>query len=199
MLEEEREELAREARYLAAQGLVAGREGNLSVRRGDLVAIKGTGVRMLDASPGDFSVIDMLGKHLEGPRPSSEYRMHIMIYGARPDIGAVVHVHPAFTISLRALGIAPEPSTEEAKLYYGRVCSVPPIDPGTEELASAVARAASSGCNAVLLEGHGLVFSAAELKDAVDGAVAEERSSQVQFMGAISDLLQKIYFTCARS
>ncbi|MFP3285617.1 MAG: class II aldolase/adducin family protein [Nitrososphaeria archaeon] len=197
MLDEDREELAREARYLALQGLVAGREGNLSVRRGGLVAIKGTGVRMLDAGPRDFSVIDIEGRVLEGPRPSSEFRMHLGIYAARPDVGAIVHVHPPYTLSLRALGVAPEPFTEEARLYYDRVCVVPRLPPGGEELASASASAASSGCRAILLEGHGLVFAAGGLKEAVDGAVAEERSSQVQFMSVISELLQKIYLSCA--
>ncbi|MGC8556097.1 MAG: class II aldolase/adducin family protein [Conexivisphaera sp.] len=199
MLDDLKEELAREARYLAQQGLVAGREGNLSVRRADNVVIKGTGVRMLDASPADFSVVDLSGRHIEGPRPSSEVRMHLGVYGARPDAGAIVHVHPAYTLSLAALGIRPEPYTEEARLYYDRVCAVPRLPPGSLELASAVASVASSGCSAILLEGHGLVFVARDLKDAVDGAVAEERSSQVQFMSAMSDLLQKIYLSCGRS
>ncbi|MGC8773063.1 MAG: class II aldolase/adducin family protein [Conexivisphaera sp.] len=196
MLEDLREELAREARYIAIQGLVAGREGNISARRGDLIAIKATGVRMLDASPADFSVMDVKGRVLEGPSPSSEYRMHLMIYAASEAAGAVVHAHPPYTLSLASAGAWPSPSTEEARLYYDRVCDVRRLPPGSEELARAVSEAASSGCRAILLRDHGIVFVARDLKDAVDGAVAEERSSQVQFMSTILDLLQKIYLSC---
>ncbi len=198
MLEDLKEELARESRYLALQGLVAGREGNLSARRGELVVIKGTGVRMLDASPSDFSVLDVGGRLIEGPPPSSEFRMHLMLYASSPSIGAVVHVHPPYTLSLEAAGIWPEPRTEEAKLYYDRVCEVPRLPPGSLELARAVAEAAGGGCRAMLLRGHGLVFAAPSLKEAVDGAVAEERSSQVQFMSTMLDVLQKIYLSSLR-
>ena len=182
MLEREKSALARESRYLAAEGLVAGREGNVSLRVGDFIVIKASGVRMLNARPKDFSVITIDGKHVEGPEPSSEYRMHIEIYKARDDVRAVVHTHPPYTLALSMAGRSLRPITLEARMYYDHVCEVGVVKPGSEELAREVANRVKKGCKVILLREHGLVSVGSSIKEAVDRTLAEERSAQVQYL-----------------
>ncbi len=182
MLEEVKRSLAREARYLALQGLVAGREGNISHRVDDKVVIKGTGVRMLSARSSDFAVMTADGSYLEGPPPSSEYRMHLMAYRADPGIRAVVHVHPPYTLVLLRIGVEPKPHTLEAESYYSRVCITGRLSPGSMELASGVSGLISTGCNVIALMDHGIVTVGSSVGEAVDRAAAEERSSQVQLL-----------------
>src|SRR5258708_38403217 len=61
MLEAEREQVASACRRLAAEGLVVGTAGNVSVRAGDLVAITPTGANLADLSADQVSVVDLEG------------------------------------------------------------------------------------------------------------------------------------------
>lgn len=182
MFEREKALLAKESRYLASEGLVAGREGNISMRVGDFVIIKASGARMLDINPEDFSVLTVGGEFVEGPEPSSEYRMHVEIYRRRGDVSSVVHTHPPYTLALSMAGHELLPVTQEARMYYDRVCSVGVLKPGSVELALEVAERVEKGCNVVLLREHGLVVVGSSLKEAVDRCVAEERAAQVQYL-----------------
>ena len=185
MFEDRKRELAKESRYLALQGLVAGREGNLSVRLGDYIIIKSSGARMLSIKPSSFSVLTISGELVEGPPPSMEYRMHLGVYKVRRDVGAVVHVHPPYTLALLAAGRSLAPATLEAKLYYSDVCVVKELEPGSEELAREVSEKAAEGCKVIALLNHGLVSLGENLKEAVDRAVAEERSAQVKLLSEL--------------
>ena len=196
MFEEVKRSLAREARYLALQGLVAGREGNISRRVGDKVVIKGSGVRMLSARSKDFAVINIDGDRLEGPPPSSEYRMHLMVYGADPNARAVVHVHPPYTLALLRIGVEPKPYTLEAEHYYSLVCNAGRLPPGSLELAKKVSEFVSEGCNVITLMDHGMVTVGSSVDEAVDRAAAEERSSQVQLLSLLG---QKNLFSSRKS
>src|SRR5437773_8853503 len=84
-------------RQLAAHGLIAGRDGNLSVRVGPqrvLVTPSGHIKSLLTA--GDMVEVDLAGKPRSRGRrkPTSELDLHLRILRHRPDIQAVVHAHP---------------------------------------------------------------------------------------------------------
>jgi L-fuculose-phosphate aldolase len=83
-------------RQLAAGGLIAGRDGNLSVRLGpDRVLVTPSGLIKSLLTPGDMVEVDLSGRRRRGRRkPTSELDLHLRILNKRPDVGAVVHAHP---------------------------------------------------------------------------------------------------------
>ncbi len=78
-------QLVRYSRRAHERGLTAAFGGNLSVRSGNLVFIKATGAVMDEMTAGgQVAVIDMNGRQISGGvRPSSEYRLHLEVYGGR--------------------------------------------------------------------------------------------------------------------
>lgn len=153
----EREVLIKACRILAEQRLIRATEGNLSLREEEEVIITPTGVRKAELEVKDLSVIDLDGNHLEGPRPSSEYRLHLEIYKRRPDVNAIVHAHPEFAAALSIAGVSLEfPVLSEAVAYLGPVPNVPHALPSTQDLA-VMAAEYTKKYDALLLSNHGAV------------------------------------------
>ena len=69
----------------------------------------------------------------------------------------------------------------EASIRVGCVTDVPPLTPGSEELASATAEALkASGCRAAVLKRHGVVtYSARDVYEALDAAEALADAARV--------------------
>lgn len=101
---EARNALTTVMRALAAAGLNQGATGNASVRHETGMLITPTGVAP-EALTDDAHVV--MG--LDGARaaaqatPSSEWHFHAAIYLARPEVGAVVHVHSPHATALACL------------------------------------------------------------------------------------------------
>lgn len=125
-------------RRLYDRGLIAGPDGNVSVRLGDnRVLVTPAGMSKVDVAPGDLVELDLAGKSPKGAqRPSSEVALHLRIYARRPDVGAVVHAHPPTATGFAVAGIAlRECVLPEVIFQVGWVPLVPYATPGTEALA----------------------------------------------------------------
>jgi len=85
------------------QGINQGSAGNVSVRFDDGFLITPSGLAYDKLIPGDIVYIRMDGSHEGLLTPSSEWRMHLDIYAARPEAGAVIHAHSTFATSLSCL------------------------------------------------------------------------------------------------
>jgi L-fuculose-phosphate aldolase len=97
-----REAIVSACQELSRGGLVVGTAGNVSVREGDLVAVTPTGVRYAALTPELVGVHRLDGTAVEAPlQPTSELPLHLAVYRARPDAGAVVHTHPVAATALR--------------------------------------------------------------------------------------------------
>lgn len=89
---------------LARTGLSPQRSGNISARVGDVVLITPSGVGYEDLLPGDIVALSLDGSVASGRfAPSSEAPMHLAIYRARPDVGAIVHAHSDYAVTLAVL------------------------------------------------------------------------------------------------
>ncbi len=86
-----------------AQGINQGNAGNVSVRTGDGFLITPSGLSYDKLTPGDIVYMGMDGSHEGLLTPSSEWRMHLDIYAARPEASAVIHAHSTFATSLSCL------------------------------------------------------------------------------------------------
>ncbi len=90
-LAEARAAVAAMSRLVYDRGLTAAAGGNISVRASDLVVITPAGWSLRALNPSLIAVIDLEGRHLEGPPPSSERLLHLAVYHRRPGVTAILH------------------------------------------------------------------------------------------------------------
>jgi L-fuculose-phosphate aldolase len=169
MLERERERVAASARRLAADGLVTGTAGNVSVRAGEMVAVTPTGARLDEVKPQQVAVVGLDGALLEGElAPSSELGLHLGIY-RRGDAAAVVHTHSPFATALACV-IDELPVVHYQTLGLGGPIRVAPYATfGTPELA-ALTLTALEGRSAALMANHGAIAVGPDLDTAMEHA-----------------------------
>ena len=154
LLEQERAQLVEYCRRMQADELTVGTSGNLSVRRGDHVAITPSGAAYEDLTPGSICVIDVDGQQVEGTlEPSSEVPMHTAVY-RRTDAVAVVHTHPLYASALSVLIDELPPVHYMIALLGGPVRVAPYATYGSTELAENSVTA-MDGRFGALLQNHG--------------------------------------------
>jgi len=156
-------------RQLAARGLVAGRDGNLSVRLGpERALVTPSGVLKSLVSPADMVEVDLSGKvRGRGSRkPTSELELHVRILRHRPDVQAVVHAHPPAATGFAVAGEAiPANLLPELIFVVGPVALVPYGTSGTPDLGDQVVPYLDKH-DALLLASHGAVTMGRSLDEA---------------------------------
>jgi L-fuculose-phosphate aldolase len=183
MLEDARWTVANRAAHLDDR--TPGRSGNLSLRRGDRVAVTPSGLPYADLTPDEVAVVDLQGGQEWGQHvPSSETPMHAAIYRA-VDAGAIVHAHTPWATTLAALR-EPVPPVHYALARAGG--QVPVAEYGTfgsdalaENAAAAMDRSGTSAC---LLANHGLIATGRDLDAAFDTLEAVEFTARVALQAA---------------
>ncbi|MFY1674207.1 class II aldolase/adducin family protein [Plantactinospora sp. WMMB334] len=108
-----------------------------------------------DAVPGDGPGPPTGVTPSHGILPSSEVELHLAAYRARPDVNAIVHLHPQTVLLLDALGEQIRLVSTDHGFYLRRVARVPFRPPGTTELAALAADASRDGTNCLVLSRHG--------------------------------------------
>ena len=151
------EEIVTVCRRLYDRGLIAGQDGNVSVRLDSgHILVTPAGLSKVDVTPDSLVELAPDGSPVTlGRSASSEVGMHLCIYRARPDVRAVVHAHPpvatAFGVAGRDFMDAVLP---EVIFHLGSVPLVPFALPGTPALGDAMAPYLA-GHDAFLLASHG--------------------------------------------
>lgn len=116
---------------IVRQGLVLYTFGNASGidRELGIVAIKPSGVAYESLKPEDMVVTDVHGKIVEGSlKPSSDLATHLVLYGAFPGIGGVVHTHSEYaTAWAQAAKTIPCYGTTHADYFHGPVPVTEPL------------------------------------------------------------------------
>lgn len=157
------------ARHLYARGHNAPGDGNVSVRvAGGRLLCTPSGVHKGRLEPDAIVAVDLTSGEALGPgAASSELRLHLLIYRARPDVGAVVHAHSPHATGLTVAGVSlARPVVPEAILALGGVPTVPYACPTTAEVPDGV-RAVLPEAQGFLLERHGPVALGRDLDEAV--------------------------------
>ncbi len=150
-----RSDIVEVGRRLYGRGLIAGNEGNISVREGDRLYITPAGVCKGFLRAEDIVVTDLEGRPAEGGRASTEILMHTAVYRRRTDAGAVVHAHPPTATGFAVAGIALDrPLIAEGVVTLGPVPVIPYGMPSTPDLAQSVERAICDA-HGLLLANHG--------------------------------------------
>lgn len=179
MLDDEREQVCHWARRTAADGLVVGRSGNLSVRSGDLLAVTPTGVDYDRLRPEDVPVVGLDGTPVDGDLlPTSELPMHLAAYHADRTRAAVVHTHAVHATAVSLL-VDEVPAVHYVLATLGDSVRVAPYATyGTAELAGhmVTALADRNGC---LLRNHGTITTGTDLAEAYERTVQLEWACRV--------------------
>lgn len=163
--EQVRADIVEVGRRLYARGYVASNDGNISVRLGDgrLMATPKS-VSKGFMTPDMMVVTDLSGRKLAGERDaSSELLMHLAVYEARPDVGAVVHAHPPLATGFAVAGIPLDRAVlAEVITTLGSVPIAEYGTPSTAELPAAV-RKFIKVHDGLLLANHGALSVGADL------------------------------------
>jgi L-fuculose-phosphate aldolase len=123
------------------RGLIAGQDGNVSVRLASgHILVTPAGLSKVDVTRDDLVELTLEGETVtRGLAASSEVEMHLRIYRARPDVRAVVHAHPPVATAFGVVGRDfMDPVLPEAIFHLGRVPLVPFAMPGTTALGDAM-------------------------------------------------------------
>lgn len=140
-----------------ASGLVLGSGGNLSARLpgSDEFVVTGAGTWLDALDADDFTRMTLAGDVVDGTvKPSSEWKMHQRTYQARPDVNAVVHLHPQYAVLIDALGHTIRLFTLDHISYVKSVGVIPFFPNGSDELADNAAQATIDH-DCVILSYHG--------------------------------------------
>lgn len=176
--------LVEHAASLFARGFSVGSAGNISVRFDDgyLITPTNSSLGRLDADR--LSRLDADFRHIAGDKPSKEVFMHRAVYTARPDAGAVVHLHSTMATAVACLADVDQanpipPLTPYFVMRVGRTLPmVPYYRPGDAAMEPAIHTAARDA-RAVLLANHGPVVSGRTLTDAVYAAEELEEAARL--------------------
>ncbi|RDE10401.1 class II aldolase/adducin family protein [Pelagibacterium lacus] len=171
-------------RAMNRSGINQGTSGNISMRHGEGMLITPTSMPYDDLVDSDIVWMGFDGSVEGTRRPSSEWRFHLDILKARPEVQVVVHAHPTActTLSIMRKDIPP--------LHYMiAICGghdircAPYATFGTAEL-SRNALAALEGRSACLLAHHGMIATGSSLDQAMWRAVEVETLAK-QYLGCL--------------
>lgn len=160
-----------------ATGLNQGTSGNLSARYKDAMLITPSGIAYDALEPGDIAVMPVDGEYgaWEGPhKPSSEWRFHLDIMKARPEIGGIVHTHSTYATILSMTGREIPACHYMIAAFGGPTIRCAPYRRfGSKELSDA-ALAALQDRGGCILANHGMIAIGADLDRAMWLAVELE-------------------------
>jgi ribulose-5-phosphate 4-epimerase/fuculose-1-phosphate aldolase len=182
-----RAELAELGASLFARGYAVGTAGNISVRLADGYLITPTNSCLGRLDPARISKLAPDWSHIGGDKPSKEVFLHRAMLTARPEAGAVVHLHSTYATAIACLA-APGETTPIPPLtpyFVMRIGGILPViryyRPGDPAMEAEI-RAAAQAAKAVLLANHGPVVSGRTLADAVHAAEELEEAARLALL-----------------
>jgi L-fuculose-phosphate aldolase len=160
------------SRRMVELGLNRGTAGNASVRCGSDILITPSALPVAEMSEQDMVLLDANGKVLQGRKPSSEWRFHCDIFKARPEVGAVLHMHSTFATTIACLGKDVPAVHYHIAIAGGDTIRCTPYTIFGEQNLSDLALEALQDRKACLLGNHGMIALGKDLADAL--SVAQE-------------------------
>ena len=183
-----RQAVVEACRRMNASGINQGTSGNISVRCGAHMLITPSGVPYDKMKAQDLAAmpLDRDDGAYEGKlRPSSEWRFHLDIMKAKPEVGAVVHTHSTYatTLAITGRGI-PACHYMIAAAGGADIRCAPYATFGTQELSNN-ALAALEGRTCCLLANHGMIATGPTLDKAMWLAVELETLAKQYYLSLV--------------
>jgi L-fuculose-phosphate aldolase len=169
------------------KGFVAANDGNISVRIDeDEFLITPTNVSKGFLTPDMIIKVDGNGNVLEGDyQPTSEMKMHLLVYHERPDVHAVIHVHPPYATAFAIAGIPLNQAImPEAVVSLGTIPLAQYGTPSTDEVPKAV-KTHVHDYQGVLLENHGALTWGKNLEQAYNLMESLEFTAKINWISRL--------------
>ena len=171
-------------RSMNALGINQGTSGNISLRHDTGLLITPTSVPYETMQPEQIVFMGLDGSFDAAQRPSSEWRFHLDILRARPEVDAVVHAHPPYSTILAIMGLEIPPIHYMIAVAGGDTIRCAPYATfGTQKLSEHAVRALEDR-SACLLEHHGMIAVGPSLSKAMWLAVEVEALAR-QYHGCL--------------
>lgn len=164
---------------LLRNGLVARTWGNVSVRVSDHeMVITPSGRKYEELTADDMVLVDIYTlKYTDRIKPSSELKLHALVYKTRPHINAVIHTHQMNASIVAAaqqnLVVLDE---EHQRILGGKVIKVAPYALPNSKAITMDSAKAIEGSNAALMANHGVVCIGTSLEKAFEVALTLEKA-----------------------
>jgi ribulose-5-phosphate 4-epimerase/fuculose-1-phosphate aldolase len=130
----------------------------------------------------DLVRIDLDGRVLEGSgRPPLEFHIHTEIYRRRPDVRAIIHLHPRWSTLLTMVGAPYRPVFAQGALPGEVPVMDDPMSINTRAMGEALAASLGDGA-AVLQKAHGATVVAGDIVACFALAAYLEENAQRQVM-----------------
>ena len=180
-LEELRRDVALANRIVHAAGLVSA-FGHVSARiPGSDSFLFPTRASPALAEAGRLLLLDLDGNKLQGDgEPNTEFWIHARIYAARPDVGAVAHVHSPACVAVGQIGQSVLMLHNSAAIFLDGVPVFERIGLiRSRELGDEVAATLGQG-RGMLLRGHGANVAETDVRRAAVAACFLEEAADLQ-------------------
>ncbi|MEG2512702.1 MAG: class II aldolase/adducin family protein [Acetivibrio sp.] len=181
-IEDRKKELIEMVHRSYGEGLFAGTSGNLSAydRETETMLITPGSVSYETMTEDDLVLMKLEGEIIEGNhKPSSEWRMHAVIYKEKEEVCSVIHTHSPYATSFAVNGEKiPVILVEMVPFLGGDVFVADFALPGTEEVGKAAIDALSER-NACLMANHGVLAVGKSLEQAHLRAIYVEDAAKI--------------------
>lgn len=159
-------DLKQYADKIVQTGLVVGAGGNLSMRDGNIMYISPSGFDLQEIEDHQWVRVDIeTGQILDNLKPSSEVLMHLECFRKRPDITAVLHAHPSYSVGVSSAGKDIPCQFPDFPAMIRNVSYLEYLIPTTEVLADAVAEVIPD-TDVVVMRNHGVLTVGKSMKEA---------------------------------
>lgn len=194
-----RTELVAMSHRVFERGLVTGTGGNISVRlpMTNQLLITRSGVSLGEVGPDDLVRLDSDGRVLQAvgaARPSIETPIHLAAYRLRPDVRAIIHLHPTYSVVVSLRGEPLPLVTISARLLLGHVPCIPVAYPATRRLHAAMERVFEEypRVGVVLMQAHGLTAFADSLAEVFHLADLCEATAQQAYLARLGGVTYRL-------
>lgn len=185
---DDREQLVAYYRALRRNGLNDSHSGNASIRIEQKVWVTPRGApaeRLTEAELVACQLPETIGENA-----SLDARLHLAVYRENPDVGAVLHAHSPYTITLTLAGRPFTPVDHEGRHYFPEV---PVISLATDhywerhqqEAPERVARVLANN-RVCVLGAHGVYARGRNLDEAYKWLCSLEHSGRIAFLAMLS-------------
>jgi len=177
-----KQEMVMIGRMMHQKDLIAGCDGNISVKCDDYLLTTPSGVNKGFLRTDQIIGVDWEGRLIRGEgHPTSEMAMHLAVYRLRSEVNAVIHAHPPLVTAFSVAGISLEEFIlPEVVMSLGLVPTAAYATPCTPEVPKSI-QGLIERYDALILERHGAVTVGQDLVDAYNKMEKLEHSALVIF------------------
>ena len=170
------------------EGLFTGTSGNMSVflKEKNAMLITPTSVRYDEMRAEDIVTMNLDGRILHGElKPSSEWRMHAVIYKNFPEVKAVFHTHSPYATAFAVNHLTiPPVLVESFASLGGEIRCADYARPGTQEVGES-AIGALQGRGGCILANHGVLAVGESLAQAYLRAEYIEEIAKISILARV--------------